>query len=297
MDSYMIIVPAELAAHHTRHNGEAGRQWIKALPQLVERLCVEWGLEIEQADPLHGYLGIMVPVMRDQESYMLKVSSLEDTAAAEAALRAWDGNGAVRLFEARPEVGALLLERLDSQRSLHDLDLFDAAEIAGTLVRRLAVPTPAGIRNVRDVAARIAESLPERQKSLNSPVPLSWLKLAGELARELGPHADNRLLHGDLHYGNVLAGEREPWLAVDPDPLAGDPEWAVPELLWTLADKANGDEGLRRLLRLLVDNGEMNAGIARGWAIVRSVDYWLWGLEKGLTWDIARCQRVLEVLV
>src|SRR5690606_39320812 len=40
---------------------------------------------------------------------------------------------------------------------------------------------------------------------------------------ELLPEAGDRLLHWDLHYANVLAGEREPWLAIDPKPLAGDP--------------------------------------------------------------------------
>ncbi|MEV4125830.1 aminoglycoside phosphotransferase family protein [Nocardia sp. NPDC049707] len=32
-----------------------------------------------------------------------------------------------------------------------------------------------------------------------------------------------RLLYGDLQYENVLASEREPWLAIDPKPLAGEP--------------------------------------------------------------------------
>jgi hypothetical protein len=27
----------------------------------------------------------------------------------------------------------------------------------------------------------------------------------------------------DLHYDNIFAGQREPWLAIDPEPLAGDP--------------------------------------------------------------------------
>jgi hypothetical protein len=30
------------------------------------------------------------------------------------------------------------------------------------------------------------------------------------------------LLNQDLHFGNVLAAEREPWLVIDPKPLAGE---------------------------------------------------------------------------
>ena len=47
----------------------------------------------------------------------------------------------------------------------------------------------------------------------------------------------DRLVHADLHYGNILAGDREPWLAIDPRAVAGDPEHAVPELLWARLDE------------------------------------------------------------
>ncbi len=33
------------------------------------------------------------------------------------------------------------------------------------------------------------------------------------------------LLHGDLHHWNILSSQREPWLAVDPKGLIGEPEY------------------------------------------------------------------------
>ncbi len=95
----------------------------------------------------------------------------------------------------------------------------------------------------------------------------------------------------------MRAGERESWLAIDPKPVAGDPEHAVPELLWTRVDDVDGAKGIRLLLAVLVDSGALDAGLARGWAIVRCVDYWLWGADHGLTEDPKRCQRILEALV
>lgn len=35
----------------------------------------------------------------------------------------------------------------------------------------------------------------------------------------------NVLLWTDLHAGNVLAAQREPWLAIDPKPFVGDPTY------------------------------------------------------------------------
>lgn len=298
MNSYMIVVPAAFAAHRIAWSGEAGRRWVEALPELIRELCVEWGLEAEEAEPLYGDLGLVVPVRRARDAYMLKVSWLDDTTMDEArALRAWDGRGAVRLYAARPEVGALLLERLAPHRSLRNLDLYSAAEVAGRLMRRLAVPAPGGLRTTRDMAAGLAESLPCWQDRAGYPVPPMWLEKARGLARELAGSAGDRLVHGDFHYDNVLAGEREPWLAVDPKPVAGDPEYALPELLWWRADEVGNAEGFRCLLGVLVENGQLDAEVAEGWAIVRCVHYWLWGLANGLTKDPARCWRILEALV
>jgi len=202
----------------------------------------------------------------------------------------------VQLLAAQPDIGALLLERLNPHHSLRNVELLTTAEVAGGLLRRLAVPAPDGLPQLGDIAEDLADSLPEQQNRLGRPVPGKWLNAACGLARDFATQADKLLVHTDLHYGNFLAGQREPWLAVDPKPVMGDPERAVPELLWTRLDEVDGAAGLRRLLAALVDAASLDAEAARGWAIVRCVDYWLWGLQAGLTGDPVRCQRILEVL-
>src|SRR5262249_46024556 len=82
----------------------------------------------------------------------------QDPVAEVTALLAWDGRGAVRLQEASPAEGALLLEQLDSARSLSGLGLFDAAEIAGDLIRQLTIPAPPGLCQLRDMATEIAQN-------------------------------------------------------------------------------------------------------------------------------------------
>ena len=170
--------------------------------------------------------------------------------------------------------------------------------MAAALLGRLAsVAAPAGVPSLRQIAAAIADSLPERNASAGAPVPESYLDAAVGLALEIGADAGDRLVHADLHYGNVLAGEREPWLAIDPRAVSGDPEHAVPELLWTRLDEVGSAAGFRRLMAILVRNGDLNPELARSWSIVRCVDYWLWALENGLTEDPGRCQRIVEILM
>lgn len=286
--------PREFAA---AADGE-GRAWIADLPALLGTLCRRWGLAVEDGAAQTGYHAIVLPVRRAGEPAVLKLTWPAERTVAEArALVAWNGDGAVRLLEADTAVGALLLERLDARRTLHDLPLTEAAAVAGGLLRRLAVPAPPGFRRLQELTSEITDSLSERQERLGCPVPTAWLEGARRLSEQLEHHAENRfLIHTDLHYGNVLAGEREPWLAIDPRPLAGEPEHAVAELLWTRLDEVDDAAGVRRLLAVLVESGGLDAEKARRWAIVRCVDYWLWGIEHGLTEDPKRCRRILEAL-
>lgn len=275
-----------------------GRRWLASIPSLVVELRAVWALEVDAAVQRRGFNAVVMPARREGVECVLKLDWPRDQVALEArALTIWDGDGAVRLLAADPPRGALLLERLDAGRSLRSVPIDEAASVAGRLIRALAVPAPDGFRVLRDVAAEIEGGLEERQRRLNAPVPTAWQRAAVSLAHDLGARSGESLVHGDLHYGNILAGAREPWLAIDPKPLSGDPEYAVPELLWTRADELSNDDAIRDLLAGIATAGSLRLDVARGWSIVRCVDYWLWGLEHGLTEDPVRCARVVGAIL
>jgi streptomycin 6-kinase len=294
----VITVPEQFAEWRIRVDGESGRTWVQSLPALVERLLEQWDLVVDDVEPLHGGLSLVVLVHRGEQPLAVKLSWLEDTTEGEAlALRAWNGRGVVELLDAEPETGALLLERLDHTRSLHTLPLWDAAQVAGCLIRTLAVAAPAGVNTLGEVAAGISEGLPRRQRALGDPVPSGWVQAACRYADELGSAGEQVLIHADLHYGNVLAATRQPWLAIDARALQGAPEYSVPELMWNRADELHTDADVRRLLNLIAAAGNLDVETAHGWVVARCVDYWLWGLERGLTIDPVRCERILNALI
>ena len=102
-------------------------------------------------------------------------------------------------------------------------DIDRAVQIIAELLARLHTHTaPPEIRPLNYVVDRMLDHAPEAATKLEPEegrLLRSWASRVGELAGTAG----DRLLHWDLHYENVLAGEREPWLAIDPKPLAGDP--------------------------------------------------------------------------
>lgn len=297
----LIGVPAGFAAGTVAREGEAAWPWLARLPGLVGDLCARWGLRVS-GDPVHGYMALVVPVVRGDVRYALKVSWIdEETVSEAAALALWNGGGAVRLFGVDDAAGALLLEWLDPQRSLAEVDLSAAVPAAGRLLRRLAVPVPEQwparpVPGLRQWALRLAAELPGRWRAAGQPFTGYCLDAAVEVAAALAPRAGGLLANRDMHYHNVLAGQREPWLVIDPKVIRGDAEFGLAPLLWRRLDEAGGPAGLQHRFDTLADEAGLDPQLARNWTLLRAIDYQLWGLNHGLTDDPALCATVIDWL-
>ncbi|GAB3267192.1 aminoglycoside phosphotransferase family protein [Kineosporia babensis] len=288
--SWALKIPAEFAAGVVGHTGDAGRAWLRDLPSLALQLLERWDLQPD-GSPMHGYLGLVLPVRQGALPGALKISQVTpETLNQAAALDAWDGRGMVQLLDSSPAEGALLLERLDYTRALEHLPILKAVPAAGLLLRRLSLPSSASLPTLTDHVA----GWPERWAAGASDLlPHRYFQAAHETCRALGPQAGRLLVDHDLHYANVLAGEREPWLAVDPRGLLGDPEFALAPLMWRRFDEMP----IAQRFDLLVESAELDRDRARGWLLVRAFDYFLWSTGIGLTWDPAACREILDWLL
>ena len=293
----MIQVPAAFAASTVAREGAAGERWISSLPDLVEEHCALWGLE--PTGPVrHGYVGIVIPVVREGAKLALKVSWVDESSRQEAlVLHSWNGHGAVRLMESRDESGALLLEWLNPDRTLATVSPDTASEIAGVLLRRLAIPAPGQLRSVREEINELVGELEGRWQQLGRPFSARLVEHTLELCATERESDDQLIVNRDLHYDNVLAGEREPWSVIDPKALAGDVEFGVAQLLWNRFEELGDRAGLERRLRIIAEAAELDADASRRWTVVRLVDYWLWTLSEGFTEDSARCSTLIGWLV
>lgn len=218
----------------------------------------------------------------------------EETEGEPVALRTWDGDGAVRLLAYDDGTGTMLLERLDSARMLSDVeDSRKAVTVIAELLARLtAGPAPEGMRRLSDIAARMLADAPDALRRVADPAERALLADCAAAVREVADESGDRLLHWDLHFDNVLAAEREPWLAIDPKPLVGDPgfdlwpalnnRYEPQETMWRF-DAMSGVLGLDRER-------------ARAWTLGRVLQNALWDIEDGrelgaVDLDIARRLR------
>lgn len=292
----MVVIPERFAADTVVREGDAGQVWLNQLPKLVAMLCQQWHLQVD-GSVMHGYLGLVVPILRGQNACVLKVSWIEESSRTESlALATWDGRGAVRLLEAAPQHGAMLLERLDFTHSLNDVAIAEAIPVAGQLLRRLAVPAPDGIMTTWEWVQEALENMPQRWAQYGQDMPRQFLDRACELAGQLASTTSILLVNHDLHYLDTLASEREPWLIVDPKVVVGEPEFGVAQLFWCRLEDIEAQGGFESHFQTLIEAAELDVELTRAWTYVRCVDYWLWGLSVGLTYDPARCERIVRHL-
>ena len=254
----------------------------------VTELLREWGVELEPMQRSYGDWNEILFGRRSDGPCVIKVCGPDHSGADEVtALRAWDGHGAVRLLESTDDV--LLLERLDPDRTLAKVPVSEAIGIVGELVRRLSIPAPAGLPLLSAEARAIAEDPIDADL-----IPSSWLTQVRQLAVELAREPCDVLVHGDLHGDNVLSGSREPWLAIDPKPVAGAPERGFAEFIWTRADEI---DNIPATVRCLADAAKLDLERCRAWTLVRTTSYLNWGVNNGLTEDPVRCRRIIADLI
>ncbi|GAA3670305.1 aminoglycoside phosphotransferase family protein [Nonomuraea antimicrobica] len=281
-------MPRALTESHVKYDGAAGRAWSAGLPALAERFLAEWELRPD-GESRHGVVALVLPVVRaDGTKAALKLQPVTDETAWEASsLRAWAGDGSVLLLDSDPETGTLLLERLEADRSLATVpDVMAALDVLTTLLRRLvAHPGPADVRRLGDLAQGMLDDVEGALQRLPRDRDRHWLRWCAGAVAELVPDPGDRLLHWDLHYENVLAADREPWLAIDPKPLVGDPGFDLLPALHNRWDEvvATGDvpRAVLRRFDFMVDGLGLDRRRAAGWTFGRVLQNCLWDAADG----------------
>lgn len=267
------------------------QQWLADLPGIVDEQCHRWGLRITGA-PWHGSNALVLPAVRSGADLVLRLNPPGDDVARHAdALRFWAGRGTVLLVDADPQAGAILLERLGTE-SLRDRPVDEAMVVLGRMMRRLAVPGPAATPSTADIVRARAERLLIEWQRLGTPFDRSILTEALRVADHLATTSSDRAVNADLHSDQVLRADREEWLCVDPVLLRGDIEYDLARVLWTRVDEMPDAAAIVVHFDTIVREAGLARDRARDWAVFRTADYWLWGLQAGLTEDPVRCQRL-----
>jgi len=263
-----MIVPARVAESCRRSPERMA--WLEGLPQLLRTLENRWS--ISTGNPYDSEevscAWVAQATRADGTVVVLKLGMphMEGEHEIES-LRFWDGDPTVRLLEADDELNAMLLERCVPGTPLRVLPEDEQDIVIADLLRRLW-RTPAPPHPFRPLAAMTAfwseETIADADRWPDAGLVREGLRLFAELPATAG---ESVLLATDLHAGNVLRSEREPWLVIDPKPFVGDPHYDATQHLFNCERLHEDPIGLvNRFAELL----ELDAERVRLWTFARA---------------------------
>jgi streptomycin 6-kinase len=293
---------ASLVATVEQEWGDAGRRWLQELPGILRRCAAHWRLVILQSNFLLTYNHVTEVVREDGSIAVLKVGLPRAELWTELhSLQAFWPGPVVRVLDSHQELGALLLERLRPGTVLEELQPENdrtATESAASVIARLPVPVPPGSQfpSVLEWSEALQEVLDLTGDS--GPLPGSVLRKARALCGELAAGCAARLLHGDLHHGNILHDCARGWVAIDPKGVIGDPAYEAARFLNNprpgLLDLQDPVRAIRERLEIL--SGALGIDRARlaGWAYVDCAIGSCWSIQCGET-DCDFSRRCIEI--
>jgi streptomycin 6-kinase len=253
--------------------------WLDALPALLTACVDGWGLEVG-APFTNSHASLTMPAIgRDGAPVILKLQPPDRESRFEAAaLQRWDGDGAVRLLDHDEEHRALLLERCEPGLPLSTLEPDAALDVVIGLLPRLWVPAGEPFRPLSEEAGELGEEMSADWDRTGRTVEARVIEAATEAFQELAAtQGEQMLVNQDLHADNVLSSRREPWLVIDPKPLAGEREFGVVALVRGGELGHSREAVLGRLDRVSAELG-LDRERVRLWTMAHTIS-WAFGDE------------------
>lgn len=293
-----------------------GSEWLNNLPALIVDCELRWALTVGSPFLPLSYNYVAPATRADGTRVVLKLGYPNPELRTEIeALQIYEGHGIVRLIASDIEQGILLLERLEPGTPLSRLSNAggtsseQATSIAAQVMRQLWRPVPAVQVPTGNHFPTVAQwgsglrKLRDRFGGTSGPFPEGLVAQAEGLFTDLiASMAEPVLLHGDLHHENILAAERQPWLAIDPKGLVGEPAYDVGAFLRNNLPQpltmAGAGRILARRIAQMAEQLGFDAQRLRDWGIAQAVLSAWWSLEDhghGWEWAIA-CAEVLAAI-
>lgn len=242
-----------------------------------------WGILIEDIAETENSV-LAFGRLKDQAVTLKVPKQPDDELLAGLVLRAFDGKGMVRMLD--QVEGVLLLERLMPGESLVTTvasgDDENATELLAAVIGRLSPHDCPGVPTVEEWGQSFARRRARSDPSLPKPLVDEAHDMYGKLCAS---QRRCRLLHGDLHHGNVLFDAQAGWLAIDPKGVLGEPEYEIGAALRNPIEYPEvflESRTIERRIECFADRLQLNADRILGWAFAQAVLAVVWLREDGV---------------
>jgi streptomycin 6-kinase len=283
----LFIIPEDFACFMTELFGEKGRAWLDRLPAILAACEERWNLTIGAPVWNLSFNYVAPAVLADGTEVIVKTGLTDEFPSQPRALEHFDGHGMAQLLAYDERDAAMLLERLKPGMSLRAVkDDEVAISAAADVMRKIWRPLPREhypFPTVSDWGKGFARVRKLYDGGTGPFPPAMWNK-AEKLYTELSASMTEQvLLHGDLHQDNILSAEREPWLAVDPKGVIGEPVYEIGALLRNFWPDILSIPDPKHLMARRIDQLSAELGFDRDrihdWAFSQAVLSVLWSVE------------------
>lgn len=283
----MYRIPEEFARFMLELFGEKGQHWLDRLPSLLAGYEERWNLTLKEPVQNLSFNYVAPGTLADGREVMLKTGLTDEFPSQPEALQHFNGHGAVQLLAYDEAEAVALLELLKPGTSLREVQDDEAAlSAAATVMRQLWRPLPARhypFPTIQDWGKGFAR-LRNLYNGGTGPIDPAIFDRAEKLYADLcASMAEPVLLHGDLHQDNILSAEREPWLAVDPKGVIGEPAYETGALLrnfWPdILSVPDASSLTARRIDQLAAELDFERERIHAWAFSQAVLSVVWGIE------------------
>jgi streptomycin 6-kinase len=237
-----LRIPSGLAA--SCHKTPLRAAWLECLPDVLRNLEHGWSLTLDALfdDDEVSCSYVAAVVRANGTPAVLKIGMPHFEGEYEIhGLRFWDGDPTVRLLMADDDLGAMLLERCEPGTVLRTRPEREQDVVISGLLRRLW-RAPSAQHPFRPLSALAEywseETLAHIEQWPDTGLVREGLRLFKELPRT---EPTEFVLATDLHAGNILRAERQPWLVIDPKPFVGDPAYDGTQHLFNCSARLRSD--------------------------------------------------------
>lgn len=229
---YTIFVNKEFVDKIITLRGDVGKKWLEDLPEIIKQYEKNWDIKV--FSPFHLSYNYVAPAQTaDGQAVVLKISFPDNHEfnLEMAALKCFNGEGAIKVLREDLESGVVLLEKTEPGQGIRSIpNESERTATVASVLKKLHKPisgkTAAKFPTIADWG-KAFDRYKDKFPGNSAPVPKRVFDKAAGIFKELPQDKKEVvLLHGDLHSDNILSSKRG-WLVIDPKGLIGEREFEL----------------------------------------------------------------------
>lgn len=278
-------------------SGKRGELWLTNLNHLVTRLAKQWNLtELKTIENLsYNYV---LKGKQNNLPIILKIGfNLKAIEKESSALKAYNGNGCIKILAQDLKLGALLLEQITTGLSLKTF--FPSEDEKATII---AAKT---IEQLHSCELPKTSNFPHTEQWLqtlkkNYSLPKEYLNKAISLSNHLlKTKGKDVLLHGDLHHDNILLDSAMKGKAIDPKGVVGEKEYEfgafIRNPLPDIVEHIKNKEIISKRIEIFASHFNCSKARIKDWSFVQAMLAACWMIEDNL--DPAQFIKLAYILL